>query len=56
MVVQMNREIRTLLTEREAINKRIDTIKKALVGLATLVGDDVLFGSANLERRSNRAR
>jgi hypothetical protein len=42
VVVQMNREIRTLLTESEAINKRIDNIKKALVGLATLVGDDVL--------------
>ena len=38
----MNREIKTLLAEREVINKRIDTIKKALVGLATLVGDDVL--------------
>lgn len=42
MVVQMKREIRTLLTKRNAINKRIDTIRKALVGMATLVGDDVL--------------
>jgi Fe2+ or Zn2+ uptake regulation protein len=53
VVVQMNREIRTLLTEREAINKRIDAIKKALVGLATLVGDDVLKETLEHGERSS---
>ena len=42
VAVQMSREIRTLLAERSAINRRIDTIKKALVGLAPLVGDEIL--------------
>jgi hypothetical protein len=42
VAIQMSREIRTLLTERNAINRRIDTIKKALVGLASLIGDEIL--------------
>lgn len=40
VVVQMNREIKTLLTERSTINRRIDMIRKALVGLATLMGEE----------------
>ena len=54
VVAQMNREIRTLLTERSAINRRIDTIRKALVGLATLMGDDVL--KETLECSESRSR
>jgi hypothetical protein len=56
VIVQMNRRIRTLLSEREAINKRIDTIKKTLVGLATVVGDDVSFSSSNLTCRPRADR
>ncbi len=54
VVSQMNREIRTLLNERSAINRRIDTIRKALVGLATLMEDDVL--KETLEYSDGRSR
>jgi hypothetical protein len=54
VVVQMNREIRALLTERTAINRRIDTIRKALVGLATLMGDEILKETIQYCSRKSR--
>jgi hypothetical protein len=42
LIQQMKRDLHTLYLERTAIDRRMDTIKKGLVGLATLYGREAL--------------
>jgi hypothetical protein len=42
IIAGMKKELHTLYEERSAVDRRMDTIKKALVGLATLYGDETL--------------
>jgi len=42
IVAEMKKELQTLHAERSALDRRMDVIKKALVGLATLYGDEAL--------------
>jgi hypothetical protein len=42
IIAEMKKELHTLYAERCAIDRRMDVIKKALVGLATLYGDEAL--------------
>ncbi|HZR55547.1 MAG TPA: hypothetical protein VFA74_01635 [Terriglobales bacterium] len=42
LIQEMKRDLYALYTERTAIDRRMDTIKKGLVGLATLYGREAL--------------
>jgi hypothetical protein len=42
LIDKMKRELHVLYAERTAIDRRMDTIKKGLVGLATLYGQEAL--------------
>jgi hypothetical protein len=42
IIAEMKKELLTLHAERSAIDGRMDTIKKALTGLATLYGDEAI--------------
>jgi hypothetical protein len=42
IITEMKKELHVLYAERSAIDRRMDVIKKALVGLATLYGDEAI--------------
>jgi hypothetical protein len=55
VIQHAHKELQTLLTEKQAIIKKIGTLKQTIVGLANLFGDDLLNDELQglVDRKSN---